>query len=92
MASMTEDAGTIQVNTNDVFARYRSSTEAELTRMRLALAQAETAVDVVQRENDELRRQLRANQPGPLARQFAGLPEVDPSFDDALTREMPRQP
>jgi hypothetical protein len=89
---MTEDAGTIQVNTNDVFARYRSSTEAEMTRMRLALAQAETAVDVVQRENDELRRQLRSNQPGPLARQLSVPEYPDSAFDDALTREMPRQP
>lgn len=89
---MTEDAGTINVNVNDVFARYRQTAESELTRLRYALAQAETAVDTVRAERDELARQLRANRPSPLAQQFAGLPEADPAFEDALTREMPRQP
>lgn len=78
----------IQVNPTDVFARYRANAEAEMTRLRLALAQAETAVDAAIAERDEMSRQLRSNRPGPLAQQFAGLPPAPD--DDALTREMPR--
>lgn len=85
--SMTED-GSIRVSPTDVFAKYRAQTEQELTRLRYALAQAETAVDVVRAERDDLRQQLSRG---------AGLPSLSeqlrvPEFPDDSTREFQRQP
>ena len=87
VTSMTED-GSIRVSPQDVFRKYREQTEAELARLRYALAQAETAVDTVVVERDELRRQLSAGAGLPsLASQFAGPAGPD---DSDLTREFPR--
>ncbi len=55
---MTEDGSTINVSVDAVYAKYREQTDAELSRLRHALASAETAVDTLVAERAELRAEV----------------------------------
>lgn len=52
---MTEDGTIVNVSVDAVFKKYREQTEAELSRLRYAVAQSETAIDILVSERDEAR-------------------------------------
>lgn len=76
--SMTEDERIVNVSTDDVYKKYREQTEAELARLRHAVAQAEAAIDSLLAERGELRAQLSrsASLPQPVLEQDRRVPEA----------------
>ncbi len=73
----------IQVDVSAVYTKYREQTDAELSRLRHALAQAEAAVDQVVRERDaavreaaELRAQAKRSATLPAGAEERRLPRV----------------
>lgn len=76
---MTEERA-INVSTDEVWRRYQQEAEAELGRMRFALAQANVAIETVVAERnemaDQLKRQARLLPNETAPREDPGLPGV----------------